>query len=237
MGTQFLLLLYSCTLVSTCDNHNNNNSNDAHNHNARFINEFNDNQYRHRHLGDDDDSNDINGEYCAFQLPSDDIVIQDQKKMEDWRIRERSKSMLERTTRQYIIPVYFHVLQTSSTTGMISDTRIRSLINYLNDSFSNSNVPFYFEYFGVTRTVRAFWDNCYNTDIQGEFKRALKIGGGDMLNIYICNKMYNAKGASVTGYSSGPTSANSIYDGVVINNDGGEARLNTLVHETVRVDN
>ena len=94
MGTQFLLLLYSCTLVSTCDNHNNNNSNDAHNHNARFINEFNDSQYRQRHLGDDDDSNDINGEYCAFQLPSDDIVIQDQKMMKDWRIRDRKSTRL-----------------------------------------------------------------------------------------------------------------------------------------------
>jgi hypothetical protein len=212
-----LLSLQVCR-ISTCDTHNSD----------RFRSEIDDSHDDHRKLGDS-----VDGEYCAFQLPSDDIVMQDKEKMDVWRLRERSKSIFERTSRQYTIPVYFHVIQTSSTTGMVSDTRIRDFINYLNDSFSSSDVPFYFEYRGVTRTVRSDWDNCYKSDIQGEFKPALKIGGGDTLNIYICNKMYNANGASVTGYSTGPTSSKSIYDGVVINNDSGEARLNTLVHETV----
>lgn len=215
-----LLLLLQSYDISACDDHE-----------PRwdgFVSELNDRN--HRHLDDV-----VEGEYCAFQMPSDDVLIQDQKDMEMWRIREKAKSLFFRVERRYTIPVYFHVIQTSTSTGMISDTRIRDFIYYLNDSFSNSDVPIDFEYMGVTRTVRSDWDNCYNSDIQGEFKPALKVGGGDTLNIYICNRMYNAKGASITGYSTGPMSADSIYDGVVINNDSGDARLNTLVHEVVSV--
>jgi hypothetical protein len=204
--------------ISACDDHDP--------HWATTISELNDSN--HRHLDDP-----VDGEYCAFQIPSDDILKEDQKNMEMWRIRERAKSIFLRVERRYTIPIYFHVIQTSASTGIISDTRISDFVNYLNDSFSNSDVPFYFEYMRVTRTVRSDWDNCYDSDIRGEFKPALKVGGGDTLNIYICNKMYNEKGASITGYATGPMSADSIYDGVVINNDSGDARLNTLVHETV----
>ena len=184
----------------------------------------------HRQLDDA-----VDEEYCAFQMPSNDVLKQDQIDMEMWRIREQAKSIFLRVERRYTIPVYFHVIQTSTSTGMVSDARISEFINFLNDSFSNSDVPFYFEYMRVTRTVRSDWDNCYNSDIQDEFKPSLKVGVGDTLNIYICNKMYNPKGASITGYATGPMSADSIYDGVVINNDSGDARLNTLVHETVSV--
>ena len=226
------ILLFQSYVIPSCHGYNTGAHDDD-----RFMNEVerdshhqhHDHQYdHHRHL---DDSH--GGEFCAFELPPDDVITEDKKKMEVWRIHERSKSIFERTNRQYTIPVYFHIIQTTATTGMVSDTRIRDFFNNLNDSFSNSDVPFDFEYQGVTRTVRSDWDNCYDADIYEEFKPALKIGGGDTLNIYICPPMYNSKGASVTGYSTGPSSAQSIYDGVVINNDSGEARLNTLVHETV----
>jgi hypothetical protein len=230
----FGIIWYNTAVSSGCDDDDHI---ITHNFTDRYMNTVDDDNRPddHRHL-DDIISVVENGEYCAFQSPSDDVVLEDRKKMELWWMRERSKPIFERTVRLYIIPVYFHVIQTSSTTGMVSDTRIRDFINYLNDSYSNSDVPFYFEYKGVTRTVRSDWDNCYDADIQGEFKPALKVGGSDTLNIYICNKMYNPKGVSVTGYSTGPTSANSLFDGVVINNDSGEARLNTLVHETVSED-
>ena len=216
-----LLLASDCGILACDDDHDPQWDRTA-------INDFADDSH-HRHLDDSVDD----GEYCAFQMPPDDVLIEDQKNMETWRIRERAKSLFFRVERRYTIPVYFHVIQTSSTNGLVSDTRIRDFLNFLNDSFSNSNVPFDFEYMGVTRTVRSDWTNCYDSDTQDEFKPALKVGGGDSLNIYICGKMYNAKGASVTGYSTGPMSSKSIYDGVVINNDSGDARLNTLVHETV----
>lgn len=218
----WLLLLFKIHVVNACDTHN------QHSDNHPSM-EFDDYDHRHRHL---DDS--VDGESCAFQLPSESVMLVDQQRMEVWKIRERASAIFfDRAARRYTIPVYFHVIQINSTTGQVSDTRIRDFMEYLNDSFTNSNVPFDFDYKGVTRTIRSDWGNCYDGDTRVEYTGALRRGGGDTLNIYICNRMYTAKGASVTGFATGPTSANSIDDGVTINNDTGEARLNTLVHETV----
>jgi hypothetical protein len=176
-------------------------------------------------------------EVCAFQpnLSEEEMKI-DEMNMATWRIRERSKSVFERAIRMYTIPVYFHVIQTTQTTGIVSDTRIREFVDYLNESYSNSSVPFTFEYMAVTRTVRADWDKCNNASTAKELKTALKVGGSDTLNVYICNPMFTEKGASITGYSTGPESSTSILDGIVINNESGDRRLNTLVHESVRTE-
>jgi hypothetical protein len=214
--------------VLTCDDHIDATHNDLFDTSSTFVDDTITHSHRHvRELYD--------GEVCGFESPSEDDIMDDASRMNEWRLREKSKSVIERIFRQYTIPIYFHVIQTSTTTGIVSDTRISDFVDYLNEAFTNSNVPFTFEFMGVTRTIRSDWGTCNDRTVEKDFKSTLKVGGADTLNVYICNPMYTAKGASITGYSTGPSQSSwtSIYDGVVINNDSGERRLNTLVHETV----
>ena len=178
-------------------------------------------------------------ESCGFVAPSTEELEEDLKNMKAWAEKQTTSSLLARSTQIYSIPVYIHVIQTSSSTDAVSDKRIGEYITYMNDAYTGSSAPFSFVLQAVTRTVNPDWDECDDYDTEMAMKRALKVGGANTLNVYICKPMYTDKGAQLTGFATRPyeNSGTDPRDGVVIDNSSSTARLNTLVHEVVRVGN
>jgi hypothetical protein len=179
----------------------------------------------------------INFQECGFQEPSAGQIAQDAANMKVWAKNRASKS-LRAQSQTYTIPTYFHILQPNATTGIVDDTRVSQHVAYLNDAFSKSSTPFVFQFMSTTRTINPSWaDSCADSNVELAFKTLLKVGGKESLNVYICNKIVNAKGTTIAGYSYLPyaDSNNFVRDGVVLFRGTDDRRLNTLVHETVCV--
>ncbi|HEU5059349.1 MAG TPA: zinc metalloprotease [Kofleriaceae bacterium] len=118
------------------------------------------------------------------------------------------------------IPVWFHVIRSSTTTGNVSNTRIAQQIQVLNDAYAGltggkgTDTPFRFQLVGTTRTTNATWYNsCDSTGIESQMKSALRRGGAETLNIYSCNPGSGLLGWATfpAWYPDDPTS-----DGVVV---------------------
>lgn len=176
----------------------------------------------HRHLEEDGDD-----EECGFEAPTEEEIEEENLKLSAWRSSRAS------FRGSYNIPVYFHIIQPSFS-EMISDDRVDYYINYLNDAFS-SNTPFTFSLADTTRTVNEKWSNKgYENSLA--YKKKLKRGGRDVLNIYICNRLPKPSGGNLAGFAFLPTSkADPVNDGVVISrtSPNDSRRPNTLVHEVV----
>jgi hypothetical protein len=174
-------------------------------------------------------------EKCGYVTPSTEEMEEDAINMRAWKVKQMKQNIFARSDQIFIIPVYFHVIQTSSSSGVVSDTRISEYISYLNSAYAGSLAPFVFVSNGVTRTIRSDWGKCNDYDTEIAMKKLLKVGGADTLNVYICNRMYTKKGASLTGFATRPyaRSGTDPRDGVVIDNSSSTGRLNTLVHEVV----
>jgi hypothetical protein len=174
-------------------------------------------------------------EECGFVTPSTEEIEEDSKNMNAWTAKQMTHSVFARSEQIITIPVYFHVIQTSSGSGTVTDARVSEYITYLNNAYKSSSVPFSFVFKGVTRTLRPDWGKCNDPDTEIAMKKALKVGGADTLNVYICNSMYTAKGAQLSGFAYPPYAGSGTdpKDGVVIDNNNSTGRLNTLVHEVV----
>lgn len=184
----------------------------------------------HRHLQDDDDDD----EECGFREPSEMDQLLDSVLMAEWRSRnvfDRRNAIL------YDIPVYFHVVQPNFYSGLVPDSRIDRYVKYLNDAFRNSNAPFYFSLQYTTRIIHPDFGDCGDHQLEERIKRRLKKGGAAELNVYICTKLTNHNGASLSGYAylPGPGSHEFVKDGVVLSRSDSVHRSNTLVHEVVRL--
>jgi hypothetical protein len=137
------------------------------------------------------------------------------------------------------VPTYFHLIQERDNDPLASDSRVYQYLHHLNDAFLTSNTPFTFVLQDITRTVNAHWSN-NGLSLQQQYKRALKVGGRDSLNIYLCRRVPKGDGTTNTlaGFAYLPSSNtnvdNAILDGVVLQetHHGDEQRLGTLVHET-----
>jgi hypothetical protein len=207
-----------------------------------------DNQdHQHHTLTDDDEilfdgvfnNRSLSGsmvEVCGYVPPSMEEMEEDAINMKAWTVKQMTHNIFARSEQLYAIPVYFHVIQTSSSGGIVSDARIDEYISYLNNAYTGSSAPFSFVSNGVSRTIRSDWGKCNDYDTEISMKKLLKVGGADTLNVYICNNMYTSKGAPLTGFATRPyaNSRTDPRDGVVIDNSSSTGRLNTLVHEVVR---
>jgi hypothetical protein len=224
-----LYLLQSLSSVTACDGHDHDHS---HNHGTHdHASELRTAEQR-RLQGS-------NGgfEECGFQEPSAGQIAQDAANMKVWAKNRASKSLRAQSP-TYTIPIYFHILQPNATAGIVTDARVSQHVAYLNDAFSKSSTPFVFQFMNTTRTINPAWgDSCADSNVEFAFKTLLKVGGKESLNVYICNKVVNAKGTTLAGYAYLPdaNSNNFVKDGVVLNRGTDDRRLNTLVHETVCV--
>lgn len=117
------------------------------------------------------------------------------------------------------IPVHFHVLMGSSTTGDVSNAVLQEQIDVLNDAFNGGTVggaptSFTFTLASIDRTVNSSWYTLQpGTAAEAQAKSALRIGGPLDLNIYTANP-----GGGLLGWATFPSSYTSDPDddGVVI---------------------
>lgn len=162
---------------------------------------------------------------CGTHDPSDEDLHEMTLELEQWEtnqtmalgnfssnITTRVRSLLEK---QYTIPVFFSVLALSETEGTMTDGNLRTIIRILNQAYQNTS--FHFALQGIQRRTGIFWHNC-TINNEDQWKGPLYIRGTNALNIYICNPSFYASTGPVPsqGYSTWPTAANSIVDGVTI---------------------
>jgi hypothetical protein len=125
---------------------------------------------------------------------------------------------VERAPGSVTIPVYFHVIRSSSGAGDVSDAKINAQIEVLNDAYSGqtggTNTPFRFALAGVTRTNNNAWYTMgYGSQEEKAAKAALRVGGPETLNIYSANL-----GGGLLGWATFPSDYRKrpSQDGVVI---------------------
>jgi hypothetical protein len=112
----------------------------------------------------------------------------------------------------YVIPVFWHVIHTSSGEGYITDATIQQQMQVLNDDFAAIfDTSIQFELAGITRTENSAWFTDSESDEQA-YKTALQQDPDRYLNIYTNDA------SGYLGYAYFPAqSAGSVYDGVVMN--------------------
>ena len=117
------------------------------------------------------------------------------------------------------IPVYFHVVSSTSGEGNIPDSWLDAQIIVLNDAYAGkgpggtgANTAYRFVIAGVTRTVNNSWFAAGpGTAAEAQMKSALRVGGPGDLNFYTNN------GGGYLGWATFPTSyaSSPSMDGVV----------------------
>lgn len=115
------------------------------------------------------------------------------------------------------IPVWFHVVTSSSGAGNVTDGQIADQIQVLNDAYSGltggANTKFRFALAGVTRTANSTWYAAgYGTTAETQMKSALRRGNAGTLNFYT-----NQPSTGELGWATFPSSYSSqpLKDGVV----------------------
>lgn len=115
------------------------------------------------------------------------------------------------------IPVAVHVIRDSSGAGDVSDARINSQINVLNQAYAGAtggvNTNFQFTLLSVDRTNNSTWYTMTpGSAAEKACKTALHIGGPETLNLYCANI-----GQGLLGWATFTSSYNSApsQDGVV----------------------
>jgi len=182
-------------------------------------------------------------EVCGTEDPTPNEAQAEEAQVEEWQQLEGRQYL---PPRSYSIPLYFHVIQNEDTPQdkEITVWRVLEYIDYLNNAFRES--VFYFQAKGWSRTKNTEWANGGRVEsIELDFKRSLKRGGMETLNIYLVNTLPPPPGetrflANWVGFAYLPSSnaATGAKDGVVVTRSqavpGNDQRPNTLVHEVVR---
>ncbi|WAS90296.1 zinc metalloprotease [Nannocystis punicea] len=132
------------------------------------------------------------------------------------------------------IPVWFHVIRSSTGGGDVTDQQISAQMNLLNSTYGPAG--FSFALAGVDRTNNNAWYGMLSgSSAEVQAKNALRKGGKETLNVYTANI-----GEDLLGWATFPSQYNSSpkYDGVVLLNEsmpGGKAAPYNLgmtgVHE------
>lgn len=116
-----------------------------------------------------------------------------------------------------MIPVYFHVIKSSTGAGAVTTTQINNQIAVLNAAYSGTtggvNTPFRFQLVSVDTTVNSTWYTAGpGTTAEAQMKNALRLGTKGALNFYT-----NSPGGGLLGWATFPSSytSNPKNDGVV----------------------
>jgi len=109
------------------------------------------------------------------------------------------------------VPVYFHVIRSSSGAGGVTTTQINAQISELNKAFAGAG--FSFTLAGVDYTNNDQWYTCSTAGCESKMKAALRKGSADDLNFYT-----NNMGQGLLGWATFPSSyaSNPTMDGVVV---------------------
>ena len=110
------------------------------------------------------------------------------------------------------VPVYVHVITSSSEAGAITDAQIRKQIDVLNDA--NQSAGFSFTLAGVDTVANDSWYTMSpGSPEEAEAKNALRQGGASALNIYTANP-----GGGLLGWATFPSdyARSPRADGVVV---------------------
>jgi hypothetical protein len=97
------------------------------------------------------------------------------------------------------VSTYFHVIQCSSTTEVVTDKMITDQMTVLNNAFRPAGISF--TLVGIDRTVNKEWCTFSTTSVETAAKKALKKGTATALNIYT-----GALGGGALGWAYYPSS-------------------------------
>lgn len=158
----------------------------------------------------------VEGPKCGFRDRSEE-----EANFEEMRfMQDRRRTPINSDLTNGTIPVYFHVIRSSSGAGDVSDARIADQINVLNKAFagtapggSGANTGWHFQLVSTSRTNNDSWYTCSGGACESEMKNYLRQGSADDLNIYA-----NNMGGGLLGWATFPSSyaSNPKNDGVVI---------------------
>jgi hypothetical protein len=168
------------------------------------------------------------GARCSTNDPDEQEIANTLKIVQDWKMRRSNTRRLEIIK----VPLYVHLIQSTTAKNVVSDVQVQDQVDVLNEAFSPE---FQFSLEEVTITGNDDWYICELGGNEKAMKRALRRGGSDALNLYIC-----VPGDGLLGWSTLPSryTSNPIYDGVVVHAQsipgGGLAPYNlgnTATHE------
>lgn len=150
---------------------------------------------------------------CGTKHPDDMLAAAIESEIEE----STRYSALAYAPGSITIPVYFHVITSSTGAGNVTSTQINNQIKVLNDSFSGAtggvNTPFRFQLMQTDTTANDTWYTAGNgTTAEAQMKAALRKGGKNALNFYT-----NNPGGGLLGWATFPWNYNSnpSDDGVV----------------------
>jgi hypothetical protein len=208
----FALIATSIQLVAeACSGHH------GHEHHADHQNHHNHDDGAHEHCDDQAErSLEQLGQYlwpsaaafqdagarCATKDPEASDVARTTGILEGWRRRKLSS---RRRLGMIEVPLYIHIFRGSSASQIVSETQIQDQIEVLNGAFAPH---FHFALQEIIYTDRDDWFICELGGNEKKFKRQLRRGTSETLNLYIC-----VPGDGLLGWSTLPTryEANPLY--------------------------
>jgi hypothetical protein len=175
---------------------------------------------------------------CATEMPSANMQGAIEHRLRDFLAKRqaaagsRAASSAYRAAGTVTIPVYVHVITSTSGAGNVSDAQIQAQIDVLNKAYAGldtdrapnqgpsaqatANTPFRFTLAGTDRTANNTWYTVgQGTAAEQQMKNALRQGDAKSLNIYLANI-----GGGLLGWATFPWSYSSApkQDGIVILN-------------------
>ncbi|HLM42235.1 MAG TPA: zinc metalloprotease [Myxococcaceae bacterium] len=155
------------------------------------------------------EAQELEGRNCRAEEFSAEQVAQIEAQFEVERARQELAGGV--AAQAVSIPVYFHVIRSSSGAGGVTTTQINAQISELNKAFAGAG--FSFTLAGVDYTNNDQWYTCSTAGCESKMKAALRKGSADDLNFYT-----NNMGQGLLGWATFPWSyANSpTMDGVVV---------------------
>lgn len=82
------------------------------------------------------------------------------------------------------VPLYIHVMINTAGDGDVTDTQIQDQLDVLESAFGPLGIQFKLQ--AVIRTVNDDWYTCPLGGSEVDMKRALRQGGAETLNMYLC---------------------------------------------------
>jgi hypothetical protein len=165
---------------------------------------------------------------CATATPSDAEMAADAARMSAF-------ADVQLLTSSHVIPVYWHVIRSSSGAGGVTSRQIKDSISVLNAAYAPAG--FSFSLTGTDTSNNDAWYNAgYGSAAEKELKTTLRQGGSNALNVYT-----NNMGGGLLGWATFPSSYSKTpeMDGVMIlegSVPGGSVvpynEGDTLTHET-----
>jgi len=155
------------------------------------------------------EAQELDGRNCRAEEFNAEQVAQIEAQFEVERARQELAGGV--AAQAVSIPVYFHVIRSSSGAGGVTTTQINAQISELNKAFAGAG--FSFTLAGVDYTNNDQWYTCSTAGCESKMKAALRKGSADDLNFYTNNMGQGLLGWATFpwSYASSPT-----MDGVVV---------------------